>query len=316
VSALVEAPTLTLRPPDLLNLDGQTDEQTGRAHLSYSGVSTALACHKRFEFRYVQGIELIAKPKPLAMGKAFHHGIEHRDPLAGANLLDRSTDDQDDFDRLLIDKAIVACATKAYLERWNTEGIQREVGYRIRLRSPYTGAYSRTFDLMGYADGVIDHGSHLELVEDKLRGTIDAQSVRRVALDRQVALESYALWRITGKPVRIIRYRFVRKPSIKKRQGETTGAFIQRLEADYTERRDDFYSHEEQSFRSDEDLLTIEAELWEWAMQLRGAMHRGVFARNTDSCGDYGGCEFVPLCLGEPDAPALYRPKTNDGETE
>lgn len=313
---VLDAPILTLRPADLENLSGKTDEETGHDHLSYSAISTLLACQRRWGFKYAERLELIAKPLALSMGKAFHHGLEHADPVAGANVLDRPTDDQADYDRLLKDKAIVACAVKAYLDRWGHEG-NREVEYRIRLRSPYTGAYSRTYDLLGYADGVTDHGSYLELHEDKLRGTIDKESVRRVALDRQVALESYALWRITGKPVRVIRYRFVRKPSIKQRQGETVGAFIERLEADYVERRDDFYLHEEQTFRSDADLLQTEAELWEWAEQLRSARHRGVYARNTDSCGDYGGCAFLSKCLGDPDADALYRQRpitTEDSE--
>jgi hypothetical protein len=310
----VAPPILTLRPPDLENLAGQSDEDTGHAHLSYSAISTLLACQRRWGWRYAERLELISTPAPLSMGKAFHYGLQEADPVAGANLLDRPTDDQVDYDRLLKEKAIVACAVKAYLDRWGAES-HREFEYRIRLRSPYTGAYSRTYDLLGYADGVTDHGAYLELAEDKLKSSIDRESVRRVALDRQVALASYALWRVTGKPVRMIRYRFVRKPSIKQRQGESTGAFIERLEADYVQRRDDFYLHEEQTFRSDADLLQTECELWEWAEQLRSARHRSVYARNTDSCGQFGGCSFLPLCLGEDGARALYR-QTNENRQE
>jgi hypothetical protein len=304
---LTDVPILTLRSPDLENHIGKSDAETGHQHLSHSGIGTLLACRRRWGFRYDERLELIAKPKPLAMGKAFHHGIEHGDPVAGANLLDRATSDQDEYDRLLIDKAIVACAVKAYLDRWGRGDGDREVGYRIRLRSPYTGAYGRTFDLLGYADGVTDHGGYLELHEDKLVGSIDKLKVRRVRLDRQVALESYALWRVTGKPVRQIRYRFVRKPSIKRRQKETTEAFIARLEADYVERRDDFYTEEEQTLRSSDDLLLTEQELWAWAEELRQAKAARMYPRNTDSCSDYGGCEFLDLCLGDPDARSLYR---------
>jgi hypothetical protein len=32
----------------------------------------------------------------------------------------------------------------------------REMEYLVQLRNPWTGAYSRTFDLKGYADGVVD----------------------------------------------------------------------------------------------------------------------------------------------------------------
>lgn len=308
----------SLRPPDRENLAGQSDYDLGRAHLSHTAISMLLACRRKWGWRYDDGLELIAKPKPLALGKAFHYGLEVGDPVAGASLLDRPTDDQDDYDRLLADKAIVACAVKAYLDRWGSES-HREMAYRIRLRSPYTGAYGRTFDLVGYADGVTDHGEYLELHEDKLVGSIDKLKVRRVRLDRQVALESYALWRVTGKPVRVIRYRWVRKPSIKPRQNEPLGAFIARLERDYVERRDDFYTEEEQTFRSADDLLLTEAELWQWAEELRQARAARLYPRNTDSCGDYGGCPYLDLCAGDPDARSLYRERRDDeteGETE
>src|SRR4051812_26529240 len=96
-----EAPILTLRPPDLENHAGKSDEDTGHAHLSYSAIGTLLACQRRWGFRYAERLEPISKPPALTLGKAFHHGLEHSDPVAGANLLDRPTSDQAEYDRLL-----------------------------------------------------------------------------------------------------------------------------------------------------------------------------------------------------------------------
>jgi len=319
------APGPELRDPDKVNLldpetgDPLTDLDTGRAHLSHSAIGTLLACNRRFEFRYEQGLEKIGRPEALTLGKAFHHAIEHGDPVAGAALLDRLYEDQDDHDEILKQKAIVSGAAFAYLEaygkmapkkegsKWG-EPVGREFAYRIRLRSPYTGAYSRTFDLLGYADGVIDHGSYLELVEDKFVGQINKNAVKRVRLDRQVTLEAYALWRITGKQVRKVRYRFTRKPSIKQRQGENVAEFCQRGIDDYRD-RSDFYLVEDTTFRDADDLLEIEEELWTWAEQVRQARHGYIFPRNTASCDDYGGCEFLDLCTRGQEASALYRPK-------
>lgn len=311
MSALEDVPVTTLRPPDLQNLAGQTDEEVLRHHLSHSGISMLLACQRKWGWHYDERLELISKPKPLAMGRAFHKGVELGDPDAGAALLDRPTADQAELDRLVIDQATVRAGVRLYLSQWTSDGVTRELEYRIRLRSPYTGAYSRTFDLLGYADGVIDHGSWLELVEDKFVGQIDKLKVKRVRLDRQVSLECYALWRVTGKPVRKVRYRFVRKPSIKQRQNETVEAFVARLEADYVE-RPEFYSQQEETFRTDDDLLLTEAELWQWAEQLRQAKHGAIYTRNTSSCGEYGGCPFLDLCAGDPDARALYRVRGED----
>jgi hypothetical protein len=157
-------------------------------------------------------------------------------------------------------------------------------------------------------DGLIDHGPYWELIEYKLVGRIDSNDVKRIVLDRQVGLEAYAVWRMTGKPVRKIRKRWMKKPSIRQKQNETVDDFCARVIQDYQD-RPEFYAHEETTFRTDEDLLLLERELWDWAEQRRDAKGRDFYARNTGACGDYGGCQFIDLCAGDPDAMSLYRIK-------
>ena len=297
--------TLTLREPDLTNLHPATDEETGRGHLSHSSIGTQLACLRRWGWRYFERLELIEEGWPRSMGRAFHIGLEHGSPARAREALFREVHEPAAQERMQIQQAIAEAATHAYMGRWPIEQ-RRELKYRIRLRNPATGAWSRTFDLVGAADGIVDHGDYLELVEDKLVGRVDALTVHATKLDRQIGLSCYALWRITGKPVRVVRKRFVKRPAIKRKQNESHDEFLRRIHDDYEE-RPDFYVHEEPTFRSADDLLTLEAELWDWAEQRRNAIARKFFARNTASCGDYGGCDYIPLCVNEPDAPNLYR---------
>jgi hypothetical protein len=297
-------------PPDVESTDecdncegkGTVIRPTGRKTLSHSSIGTQLACLRRFGYAYEDRLELIARPAALSLGAAFAKAIEHGDPGIGMQALaaEREVHDQEDHDRLAKDMAVVGGAAKAYLDRYRDYAqvydaglMANEVEYLVRLRNPETGHYSNTFDLHGRADGVIDHGDFLELIEDKLVGALTAQMVKRVRLDRQVSLESYALWRITGKPVRKIRYRHTRKPSIKQRQNESVEDFCQRVLEDY-ESRPDFYLHEETTYRDADDLLLIEQELWSWAKQRREAMRDSIWPRNVASCDDYGGCAFLP----------------------
>jgi hypothetical protein len=230
--------------------------------------------------------------------------------------------DQQAEDKLRIEEATVRAGAALYLSQWpGAPAEQREVEYLVRLRNPWTGHYSRTFDLLGYADGVIDCGGYLELVENKFVGQIDALTIKKLNLDRQLALECYGLWRATGKSVRQVRYRFTRKPSIKprnataKKPAETVDEFIERLEADYRE-RPEFYSREEPLFRSDQDLLDTECDLWTWADVLRQARRRGHYDKDTSRCSDWGGCPFIPLCVGDPDAISLYQTRPLHVEPE
>lgn len=297
------------RPCGVCRARGSVSKPTGRDHLSNSSISTQLSCLKKFDWHYMHRLELLERPRPLGMGAAFQRGIELSDPAAGLPLLrqGRSLVTQEDEDKLSVDEAIVRAAATLYLDRFGTPAEEaREVEYRVRLRSPWTGRPSMTYDLLGYADGVLEAPEWLELVENKLVGKLDGVSLRKLPLDRQVGLGCYGLWRAKAKPVRVVHYRFTKKPSIRQRQKESVAEFCERVAADYEE-RPDFYSHEETLFRSDADLLQIEAELWDWADQLRSAKKRDFYARNTSTCHEYGGCQFIPLCVGDEDARALYR---------
>jgi hypothetical protein len=305
-----------LRPSEAVNLAGQ---DTGRDHLSHSSISMQNACLRKFELHYEERLRLITTPRPLALGRAFHKAIELGDPQAGAQALRESRSeflDPADEDRQVINESIVLAAAGAYLGRWGAPDDEaREFEYKVRLRSPWTGRPSQTFDLLGYADGVLDNGDWLELVESKFVGRIDPLDVRHLPLDRQVGLACYGLWRATGKAVQRVSYRFTRKPSIKQKQGETVDQFCERLVDDY-EARPDFYLDEQRLFRSNEDLLRIEAELWTWAEERRQAKRWGFFPRNVSHCKDFGGCQYLSVCAGDPDAMNLYERKPLEEEQE
>jgi hypothetical protein len=353
-------PDPILRPSDAENLAGV---ETGRAHLSHSRIGVFLACHRKYELQYEERLEPVSRPAALSMGSAFQKAIEFQDPEVGPLALDGwgfspvtevwegverhgyehfepaeppyfHTQEAEDKHR--INQAIVRAAAALYLRRWPSPvGEAREFEYKVRLRSPWTGRYSQTFDLQGFADGLIDRKPvvepagipiytdddvppgtvhilpdskpPLELVENKLVGRIDQITVQRLPLDRQLQLARYGIWRATGRPVNKVHYRWVKKPSIKQRQGETVDEFTDRLAADY-EAREDFYSYEPPpSYITAADLLRIEAEVWTWAEQLRALRRQRIYDRNTASCSDYGGCVYVPICSGDPDAEHLYR---------
>jgi hypothetical protein len=248
-----------LRPSDQVNFAGQ---ETGRHTLSQTRVGVWLGCHRKFELNYLKRLELVRRPRYFTLGAAFQKAIEYQDPEVGVRLLNGfepcpdCDDGMEKTERTLlsgelcltcdgrryigeqlhfhyesdetehrINEAIVRGAATLYLKKWpGGAGETREVEYRVRLRSPWTGAYSNTYDLLGYADGVIDRPMAadspmtdeppLEVIENKLVGRIERTQVLSLPLDRQLALERYGLWRATGRPVTRVWYRYIKKPSI------------------------------------------------------------------------------------------------------
>ena len=362
---------MKLRPSDATNLSG---EYTGRRELHQSTVSLLMACPRKYDLSQNKKLDLIEQPRPLSLGSAFQKAIEEQEPHAGVMYLrgwqrcdfcedgdqrladdsyvrcencdgegwvpgatTRQTFTQEQEDRLAVDEAIVEAASTAYLNRWpGGTGETREFEFKVRLRSPWTGAYSRTFDLAGKADGVVDltpgpespnggtweYGpggepritTPYELIENKLVGQITPQKVQRLPLDRQVAIYRYGIWRATGRRVETVRYRWTRKPQIRQKQDETIDEFCERIRQDYVE-RPDFYLHEENpASASDRDMLRVEAELWVWAEQIRHAEKQKLYVRNTAHCHEFGGCPYIPICTGDPEAKHLYRKRDDQPE--
>jgi hypothetical protein len=297
-----------LRESDAVNL---IDEDTGREHLSASQVSTLLACPQKYGFSYEEKLEPIAFRPALSLGKAFQKAIEMADPEAGVRAIwaERSYTSQEQIDQIEKDAAIVGAASSLYLSLYpDKPNSQKEYGYRVQLRNPWTGAYSRTFDLLGFADELAEEDGQLVLIENKFVAQISEVSIRRLPLDRQISLAAYGIWRATGREVSKVRYRFTRKPTIRQRKGESLGEYLMRVERDYND-RPDFYAEEQVIYRDQASLARTEAELWEWAEQVRASRKRHLWPRNTSACTDFGGCEFLPLCLGDPDALSLYQEK-------
>lgn len=305
---------MKLLPPERLNLHGQ---DTGRDSLSHTRLGVFLACQEKFQWAYEQRLEPAVKKPSLTMGAAFAHALEHGDPQAGHDLIleehDALTEEHGGNPWIVVptrqearrDAVIVRAASRAYLDRYQPRGEMtiREWTLRARVRNPATGAYSRTFDVQARVDGVADLGR--TLVEDKFMGRVDQITDRRLLLDRQVTLGCYLLWRCEGIEVEQVSYRITRKPSIKQTQKETLDEYLERVERDYQE-RPDFYLHEYTLTRTPEDFLRLEQELWRWCEQIRDARRDGVFPRNVAACGDFGGCQFLPLCCREPGASAQF----------
>lgn len=302
-------PKFELRPPERVNLAGH---DTGRDHLSQTALKTFLTCQQQFSWHYEHRLSPAVSSTPLAVGRAFAHALEEGDPDAGARLLklEASVETEraagspwiaaPDPRDIEINATIAAEAARCYLAQYGHHET-REVELRARIRNPARGGrYSLTHDVMARLDAVSRDGH--TVYEDKLVSQIPrAGLAQKVRLDRQVQIETYLVWRVTGVLVTEVRYRMTLKPQIRQRQNETLPAYLQRIADDYCV-RPDHYLAEEVVRPSLDDFLRLERELWRWAEQIRESRKDGTWPRNTSACHDYGGCRFLALCAGEPGA--------------
>lgn len=299
----------------MVNLAGQ---DTGRSHLSHSGLSTLLACQQRWHWHYEERQRPAMTKRSLAVGSGFAHALESGEPDEGYRYVvseaerERAEADGSPWislpseEEVEIGAQVAREAARCYLARYGTHGETREMKLRARIRNPAeNGRYSLTHDLLGRVDSV-DLDRRL-LIEDKLLQKADRKHLaQRLRLDRQVSIECYLIWRTTGVEIEDIEYRVTVKPAIRRRQGESHDEYLVRIAYEYAT-RPDHYLISEPVKRTRDDYLRLEQELWRWAETVRDARRDGVWPRNTAACLDYGGCQFLALCAREPGAHLQFR---------
>lgn len=284
------------------NLAGE--DRGDRLCLSHSRLTTFLGCQQKYAISHEHKLAPKTLAEPLELGAAFAHATEHGDPEAGYDMIMRETCGIWRANEEVRKKAvIVQAASKAYLLKYGSRE-RREVAYRLRLRNPQTGEFSERYDVQARLDGLDGN----VVIEDKFKTRVPQAIDRQLKLDRQITIQGYLHWRVTGNLVERFNYRITKKPAIRQGKKEALDKFLSRIEEEYSTLPDK-YLFEFNPTRTEADYLRVEEELWDWAGQIERVKLGGVYPRNTGYCTEFGGCEFLAVCNREPGWEALYKEK-------
>ena len=283
-------------------------QDRARIPLTQSSLRTLGSCEEKYRLRYIEGLRSTEERPALTIGSAFHAGIEAQDAQAAEDSIRAARGAPwvtDEEDRLTRDVAILRAMVDGALSLWTHWPEQREVGFDLPLRNPATGAPSTRHVLSGVFDGLWSGADERpRLLEMKTTGRLDADYLRRLALDFQVSTYCHAATAILGRPVRDVVYRVVRKPSIRQRKTESADEYGERVAADYLE-RPEFYFAEELVTRSEEQLERWWHEAWEIHRRVLRLEAGEMSVRNTQHCLDFGRCDYFDLCRGVTTAEAF-----------
>lgn len=275
--------------------------------LTYSRLRLRMNCPYAEHLRYEQLLVPKASSNPRLLGSAVHKGLETGNMAEALSILEsvRSiTQEQQgaqDLDKAIC-KAMLEGAEKALAP---LQSLRPEQEFSLPILNPSTGAVSRSFALSGKVDGICVHEGETWLVEYKTASSVDRQYIARLRLDGQVTTYLYAMQRVLRQELAGVIYRIIRKPLIRQTQKESFEAYCDRLEADYRE-RPDFYFTEERLYRSQADLRQYEIDLWNLTQRILWERKHAIHPRNPARCTDFGTCEYMPICMGESGCEALY----------
>lgn len=285
--------------------------------LTHSSLTDFKNCRRKYYYRNECMLVPKVRKTSLNLGSAVHKGLEIGSVDDALKTFENIfPNDQQEANILENMKAICRAMLEGYFNLYSPfESIQAELQYSIPIINPATGQKSKTYILQGKIDGLTVIDSRNWLIEYKTASSIDKSYIERLSLDTQVTTYIYALQRFLNIKIDGVIYRILRKPSIRQTKKETIMQYQDRLIQDYKD-RPEFYFHEEQLYRSQEDLKEFEAELWEITQTMLHCNKQEGWYRNTSRCVDWGSCQYAPLCLKNPDAELLFEVREPHEELE
>ncbi len=286
--------------------------------LTNSQLTTFRRCQREHHYAYQLGYRAIEDAEALRFGTLIHQGLEAWWRGLGLEVA------MDEAMRGAIDEHEAAKARvlmRGYDARWGGEvfavcGVEQQ--FRAPLINPETGAPSRTYEVGGKLDVLLERG----FIEHKTTSEeigLGSTYWKRLTLNSQVSTY-YAGAKALGHEVDGCIYDVIRKPALRplkatpeesrkytkdgrlyaaqREHDETADAYELRLTEDVAAQPDKYYQRGE-VVRLEAEEREAAFDVWQLARSMREAEIAGRAPRNTDACVRYGKtCPFFDICCG------------------
>lgn len=301
--------------------------------LTYSSIAAFKSCRRRYQYRYVDGIEQKDRPVYFDFGTAIHlalakhyAGVKPMDVVAAieAYFADNAPA-QDESERLLkwTEARYMAVAMyNNYLRRWPQEAFKVkdiEKPFELPIHD-VRGMEFPDMKLAGKIDMVAEENG-LWVVEHKSAKSIDTNYKRKLTLDAQSLIYLDAAERIYSQKVNGVIYNVLAKsvpeaPAVlksgqlsqAKNQNTTPELYREAIAANHMDESSyaDFLAYLESNRReyhyreyltfTEEDRDEWHRELWQIASDIELAGRLGAFYKNTANCVGFGTCPYFDIC--------------------
>jgi hypothetical protein len=298
--------------------------------LTHSSMSTMRTCPRKFMYRYEIGLRPERDTEALRVGTMVHDGIEALMLGAGAAKPVALTYEQAIAYELVshYDWFWGNCDAPDNIRVANVLAAERE--FVAALTNPETGKASRTWNVAGKIDAIVELGDgrvavmeHKTTSEDIQNPTADYWA--RLRLDQQISLYVIAA-RNMGFDVSTVLYNVIRKPGIRplkatpeaSRKYKADGTLYANQRAadesvdEYAARLAEYIQEDPTSIfqrreipRLEDDLNEFAAELWAQGRNIADCRTSKMWVRNTAACVGFSPCEYLPICHQRIDASSV-----------
>lgn len=299
-------------------------------------------CKRLYRYSYVDMVKPASSNEPLWYGTAWHEVREvwWKQGMSSAFYALRgymaSAPFEDETERDFM-HARLKTMLLGYNLRWRdfvaglgVLGVEQQ--FAIPLVNPRTGQESRTYQVQGKFDAVVEEDGELWVVEEKTAKDADlgpdSPYWRRLEIDPQSSMYYNAVEKVYGRPCAGVMYFVNVKPALRpkkktaevklKKDGlpyanqqladETPDEFSARLTEAVAADPERYYRMVRVP-RLERDIEESLADVWDTAKEIRHAELSGVWTRNPDACVTYGStCSYFPVCTRRAsiDDPSMY----------
>lgn len=235
--------------------------------VSVSSIKTYKGCRRKYQLKYVEGLEPITKSEALEIGSNYHEKLEELYENGSIEVSDSKED------------AMALAYQKYIYPKLKLKAVEQEAEYAWDDNK-----------LIGRFDGIAEDGC---LVEHKTTGSYNLEEYEyNLQWDEQIL--AYML--MSG--ARKIYYTVCRKPSIRQKMNETDEEFFERMCKWFDDDTEDKIRLIELT-RTDEEVKAYEQGLKRIAEDMRAShKHSELNYRNTCHCNAWNRrCEYASVCL-------------------
>lgn len=267
-------------------------------HLSYSGMTVAKQCWKKYDWKYNHGIEPIDQGRHVKLGKIIHEAFEkYYNGATDASVskfiaeefaFERSRVELTDVEEVMISEAMCVGMWTAFPKDMH---VFQEIIPEREFKLDVGG-----IEIVGRMDGLVKKDGRWWVREMKTTSLNHRQFKERMEVSEQASLYVWAAKKI-GFDVCGVVYDGLHKPALRKTQRETADEFASRIKKDYRD-RPDVYFQREYVYRTDAAIKQFETDLMDMVRDLMVKKEHGGWYRNTNSCLSFAGeCSYKKICF-------------------
>jgi hypothetical protein len=302
--------------------------------LTHSSIAAFKSCRRRYQYRYIDGLELMDRPVYFDFGSAIHLGLAMHyrgKPLtevlqAVESYFQEHSPEPDDAKRVedwMEAKDLAVGMLRGYVSHYAGRDKFKVVEIEKSFELPIHDIRGREYEgirLAGKVDGIVEDGG-LWVLEHKTTKTIDSRYERKLTLDAQSMIYLEAMDRVYGRRLNGVIYnvlvksipemsKILKNGSLSKAKDQNTTPELYGMAisenglniADYADflayleqNRKQYFFRERLAFSNDE-REEWRRELWQIAADIERATEMGAFYRNTASCVGFGTCPYLDIC--------------------